>query len=167
MDDTLTEDHRKVVGAWGSEEALHMFLETEVQRLCTLICGAGVEPPRAEVRPSFLSRGLLGGKLRGGEYEPKDGSYKATIAVFPNVCSDRGLLSTVLAHELVHHWETISEEELPPRYPPEVDETIKEIFGSENAERSWRNSHSEKFISKGWLVTQQLGIPVHSFLANG
>jgi len=164
---SLQDDLALIESVWGSEGALNSYLDAEVSRLCSIVCGGDAPVPLIEVHPESLARGLIGGRTRGGEYEPAEDGREARIVVFPPVCADKSLLTIALAHELVHHWEATSTELSSLALSvPEAEETIESLFPDSKRRRSWSMGHSQRFVAKASVVAARLGLPLREFLAH-
>jgi len=166
MDADLEDDLRRIIAAWGSEQALYEFLTRQASALTTAICGANVPVPGIQVVPSFFAKGILGGgPRRSGEYEPASGDISALISLFPSTCGNEGTTRRALAHELIHHWEvTMPETAGDPPYPDDADSAIAGPFSDATREKRWRNGHPPRFIGKASVVAQMLGISLQHML---
>lgn len=78
------------------------------------------------------------------------------------------MVQIALAHELIHHWEQISDDqsqEIP--YPDNADDIIKSRFENHPSEESrWRAGHSQRFIAKAGEVAKLLNMPLRKLLFN-
>jgi hypothetical protein len=168
MDADLENDLRRIIDAWGSEQALHEFIDRETQVLVAAICDPGTEVPTVLVVPSFFAHGLLeGGPRRSGEYQAASQDMEASISLFPSACGDKEITRIALAHEIIHHWEaTAPEGAADPPYPCDADSVIGELFVDSGRERSWRAGHSPRFIGKAAVVAAMLGISFRRMLVH-
>ena len=155
-----------VLDKWGSEEAVYVFLERELEQINAQCFHGHLSLPRLQLKPMWLAKGLLGGEpFRGGDYDRATSEKPAEIGLFPVALVDKDRARIVLAHEMIHHWEVTTEEESDDwSYPSEVDEIIRQRFSGTMRERSWRAGHSIRFISKTCEVARCLDIPVGHLL---
>lgn len=168
MNSDLEDDLRRIIDAWGSEQALHEFLDNEARTLTLSICGPETEVPDVQVLPSFLANGLLGGgRRRSGEYQPPSGDNVALISLFPSACENKELSRIALAHELIHHWEiTASATAADLPYPQNADFLIGTLFPNPTHERRWREAHSRRFVGKAAVVAEMLDISLERMLVH-
>ena len=162
---SIEQDLELIKQHWGSENSLNVFLDAEVRRLCPLICGSDAPLPRVQLVPTFMEGGLLGGTRRGGEYEPHDGNFPATVSILPSMATDKASVTRVLAHELVHHWEHLRARGVSAlTYPAHADGVIAARFRHSGRESRWRGGHSRDFIAKLHAVGQTLGEDLRELL---
>ena len=154
-----------VLEKWGSEDRAQECLKEEFNEINLKAFRGRLHLPRIWIKPMWLSKGLLGEQNAGGNYEPKEGNWLATISLFTAVLLEDDLRRRVLAHEMVHHWEpTIKEETESIDYPTSIDRTIAQRFSNPSGERSWRSRHSRTFIAKACCVARALGFPPEKLL---
>jgi hypothetical protein len=162
----LDEDLQALLDKWGSEGRLYGYLEEQLAELCTLVCGAGVTVPEIQVKPTWLARGLLGGRqLAGADYEPSEGDRVAIIGLYPSVLTDEAVIRRVLAHELIHHWEHLGAAGASRlSYPDDADKIVSSRFENPGRESRWRAAHSQVFIAKANSVASALDIRLRDLL---
>jgi len=161
----LEPDLKALIEKWGSEGALYAFLESELEHINRDCFGKRLSLPKLQVKPMWLSRGLLGERHSGAEYEPADGNKSAVIGLFSVVPLDEHSTRIALAHEMIHHWEMTREEKCQEwSYPKQVNKMIRQHFSGTTKERIWRAAHSARFISKAHEVAKSLGISVWDLL---
>ena len=165
---SIEDDIKLISEVWGSEDALRSVLQSEVRRLCRLVCGPKSKSPAIDLRPSLMSNGVLPSNsgLRSAEYEPANGG-EATIILFPSACTDKGILTVAIAHELIHHWElTVPPKRRAQEYPQAAEELIRSAFKDRTKERIWRSGHSAKFVSKAVDIARKLEISLLRMLVH-
>jgi hypothetical protein len=161
----LEPDLKVLLDKWGFEEVLYKFLESELKRINRNCFGGQLSLPRLQVKPMWLSRGLLGERRSGADYEPRNGDKPAVIGLFSIVLRDEHSARIALAHEMIHHWEMTTEEECHEwSYPKQVDEMIRQRFSNTTKEHVWRIGHSTRFIWKACEAAKSLGISVRDLL---
>lgn len=158
-------DEELILARWGSEDALLDHLMRVVGELCPAICGETAEVPVVEVRPSSLSRGHFGEHHAAAEYEPAAREWPSRIILFPSVVFDKATVRTAIAHELVHHWESLGAHGAESlRLPSDTEAVLSQRFGQPDRIRRWRSGHSDRFIAKAAIVSAQLGLPFGQIL---
>lgn len=167
MTHSIEEDLTFIRNIWGSEDALRTFLESEVARLCRIVCGPALKPPRIDIRPSMMARGMLGfsSGLRSAEYEPSEGNSEAVISLYPSACLDARIAQIALAHELIHHWELSGTSmRTVTKYSRHTQVLIRSNFKDPKKERVWRAGHSPEFVAKAIAVATILDISLTQML---
>lgn len=164
----LEEELKALLERWESEEAVYAFLESELERINIDCFGRHLSLPQLQIKPMWLSRGLLGERRSGADYEPANGDKPAVIGLFSVVLRDEHSARIALAHEMIHHWELTTEEECHEgAYPKQVDKMIRQHFSEMTKEHVWRIGHSARFIWKACEVAKLLGIFVRDLLFKG
>jgi len=161
----LEPDLEALLETWGSEEAIYTFLEREIEGININCFDGRLSLPQVQVKPMWLSRGLLGERRSGADYEPANGDKPAVIGLFSVVLRDEHSARIALAHEMIHHWEMTTEEECHEgSYPKQVDKMIRQHFSEMTKEQVWRIGHSARFIWKACKGADSLDIPVRELL---
>ena len=102
-------DFADIIQIWGSEAALYEHLQRElVKGLGKDILGPADSLPRIQVKPAWLSRGLMGESHAAADYTPALDDTLAEIGLYPSVLRTRADTRMALVHELIHHWEAMS-----------------------------------------------------------
>jgi hypothetical protein len=163
--DHLDDDLRALLNKWGSEGVIYRFLDSEAKRVNRRCFGGRLILPAIQVKPEWLSRGLLGGGHAGADYEPAADGREATVGMFASTLLDQDRAKRALTHELVHHWEhTIGRARRATAYPKEIDAVIVSRFSKPERAARWRSGHSTRFIAKLWSVATLLDEPIDGFL---
>jgi hypothetical protein len=150
---------------WGSEEAVYSFLKSEFGRINVTAFEGRLSLPRFQIKPMWLSKGLMGERNSGADYEPSETARPAEIGVFTECLHDKDKTVCILAHEMVHHWEhTVADKDESTEYPPSLDREISEGLEGSFRERGWRRGHSRRFICKAYRVAEVLNLPPRTLL---
>jgi len=154
-----------ILKKWGSEDAAQEFLRREFEQINSKAFEGCLSLPNFVIKPMWLSKGLMGERNSGADYEPAEANHPAEIGMFTAVLLDEGLTRLALVHEMIHHWEsTIAGDNESAEYPTAMDELISKHFSESLCERRWRLTHSRRFISKTCRVGQALNFPLDKLL---
>jgi len=162
----LESEFEALLEKWGSEKRIYEFLQRQAGQLVELIFENPVAIPNLQILPSWLKCGITGEHPKAaGTYDPAEEDLKAEIGIFATTLMDEDRSRSVLAHELIHHWEYSSGDvAASDEYPSDIDNLISEAFESKAREANWRFRHSRKFIVKTSRVAEALGVPVRDLL---
>ena len=153
---------------WGSEEILKAFLDSEVPRLCSWICGSEAPSPVVKVTYPPLNVKVQNGvpietEVRVGYRAGPDGS-PPTILIPAVIAGYRQKLPQFIAKELVHHWEALGAiGEVAFDYPYFVHEIISNYL-SRISEEEFKERYSPRFIAKAIKVSRTFEISLEEFL---
>jgi hypothetical protein len=157
-----------ILRKWGSETAVYKFLKEEFERANASAFQGQLTLPKLQIKPMWLSSGLMGERNSGADYEPAEQNRPAEIGIFTAFLLDEDRTRLVLVHEMIHHWEqTLATDDENEDYPASLAKEIKEGFSDPRRERSWRGVHSERFIAKAYDVAKLLSIPPRTLLYGG
>jgi hypothetical protein len=161
----LDPEFAEIFQIWQSEAAIYRFFDDEFTALNCKVFDGRLSPVRFQIKPMWLSHGLLGERNSGGDYEPAEKDWAPVIGIFTSCLRDKEKTRRVFVHEMIHHWETtVATENETTRYPRSVDAEISKGFSDPDRERRWRNGHSKHFIAKAYSTAETLGFPIRSLL---
>lgn len=163
----LSETDYKFLQKWRSEESAYNFIEKQFQIINKTCFNGELAELEIEIRPMFAKEGeiLFGHSSAGAEYQPKDTVMNAKIILYSVVLLEEELAITVLAHEMVHHWEhTVGSLSPKVGYPEELNQIISQRFRHAKREKIWRKGHSNRFLSKIYEVAVSLNLPLKDVL---
>ncbi len=163
----LSETDHKFLQKWGSEEVAKDFIEKQYQKINKTCFGGELSKVEIEIRPMIAKEGeiLFGHSSAGAEYRSKESVVGAKIILYSVLLLEEELAITVLAHELVHHWEhTMGNFSSAVSYPVELDHIISQHFSDIRKEGSWRSGHSDRFLSKIYEVAVNLNLSLKDIL---
>jgi len=162
----LESESESLLEKWSSEERIYEFLQQQAEKIAELIFENPIAVPNLQILPSWLKCGITGEHPKAaGTYDPADEGHKAEIGIFATTLMDEDRSRSVLAHELIHHWEYSSGDvAATDEYPSDVDNLISDAFESKAREAIWRVGHSRRFIAKASRVAEALGVPVRNLL---
>lgn len=160
MDDEpeeVDQELQMISRVWGSEKAVHDFLQNQFAQINSQFFRNQLAQAEFQIKPIWLSKGLMGERHSGADYEPPEGDRPACIGVFTALLSDKDRTLRVLVHEMIHHWgHTVAREAENESYPAKMDAIIKRGFPDPAREDSWRRAHSRRFISKAYRMARAL-----------
>jgi hypothetical protein len=161
----LDPEFAEIFQIWQSEAAIYSFLNDEFTAHNCKIFDERLSPVRFQIKPMWLSHGLLGERNSGADYEPAEKDWAAVIGILTSCLRDQEKTRRVLVHEMIHHWETtVATDDEASDYPDSVDAEIAEGFSDPDRERRWRNGHTKRFIAKAYSTAETLGFPTRSLL---
>ncbi len=156
-----------ILEKWGSEDVAYEFLRKEFERINSDGFGGCLSVPHFQIKPIWLSRGLMGERNSLADYEPAEGNRPARIGIFTAALLDDDRLRRVLAHEMIHHWEHAIADDQNTGYPSQLDEMISDGFSDSVREDRWRRWHSPRFLSKAYSLAKLLDIVPRKLLFGG
>lgn len=155
---------------WGSEVNLRTYLDSEVPRLCSRICGADAPVPIVKVTyPPLKGEAKSGIPMMNVStantiYQLESENAPATIFIPAIFAGYKAKLPQFISLELVHHWEVlggIGEDAL--EYSQAPSDILKRA-GATISEDEFKELYSPRFIAKAFKVARDLEVALDEFL---